>query len=982
MEDGEISCRLGNCPVSFIVDSGSPINAITERDWDRIVDSGAPIENVTKGNTRKFQAYATSEPLTILFTFSATVTVNESKPSVKAEFVVVRKARKALLSRATSVALKLLKIGLDVQAIKETKHFPAFPNIVVKLEINPEVVPKQTSYYRIPAPIRDEVMAELESLIEQDIIELVEGPCSWISPLIVVSKSSGGFRLCVDMREANKAIRRENYPMPTIETCLNELNRATVFSKIDLKKAYHHVRLAEESRNITTFMTPRGPMRYKRLMFGVNCAPEIFQRIMCEMLNGCEGTVSFLDDIAVAGTIENHDERLQKVLGRLKSNNATLNDEKCRFRLKEIELLGFTVNARGIKPSESKVQAILKFREPRTIEEVRQFLGLVQFIGHFIQDLASKTEALRKMIRKEVQGFGREQKEAFEKLKGELANHVRQLGFYDPKDRTELYVDASPWGLGAALVQYKDGEARVVAFASKSLTTAERKYPQTQREALAVPWGVERFHFYLFGLEFTLFTDHKTLEFIFHGKHQTGKRACTRAEAWSLRLQPYHFTVKYLPGSKNIADPLSRLCNQEDKPFDEASELFLYAIESEERDLKAVSMEEIASETRSDGVLQKVLKAIESKNWPKSDPDLNGFRQCAEELGEIRGVMVRQDRIVPPASLRQRILQIAHRGHPGVVGMKRTIRERLWWPGLDRETELFVENCLGCVAVSKTNPPEPMCRAELPTSPWLKLGIDYLTVPECNTSFLLTVDYYSRYVSMQAVKETNASKTIEALERVFAQWSYPAEMRLDNGQPFASAEFKNYAHTKNIKLEFGIPYWPQMNGQVERQNRGVVRALQIGKIEKRKWADVIQTYVYNYNIRPHSVTGKCPLEVMTNRPVKDLLPSLEYPPERDDSELRNKDREAKEKGKETADAKRHARPSEIASGDKVFIVNKKLGKLQPNFIPEPYLVVRRNGNETIIRSHDGVQYRRCVTDLKRWGGVGSEVRKNQLTNGT
>lgn len=220
-------------------------------------------------------------------------------------------------------------MGLEVSGIKESNiAFPAFPNVMVRIEIDSSVKPKQTPYFRIPAPIMEDVLVEISKLLDLDIIEQAPNPCNWISPMIVVTKAGGGFRLCVDMREANKAIKREPFPMPTIETCLNQLSKATKFSKIDLEKAFHHVRLAEESRDITTFMTPRGPMRNKRLMFGLNCAPEIFQKIMFEMLIGCEGTINFIDDIAVAGTDESHDIRLKTVLGILKANNVLVRPER------------------------------------------------------------------------------------------------------------------------------------------------------------------------------------------------------------------------------------------------------------------------------------------------------------------------------------------------------------------------------------------------------------------------------------------------------------------------------------------------------------------------------------------------------------------------------------------------------------------------------------------------------------------------------
>lgn len=957
----------------MVIDSGAPINTVTERDWETLISSKAMLRNAKDNCSRVFRAYAAAAPLRILKTFEAVISVHENKPSTYAEFFVIEGARNSLLSKETAEEMKVLKVGLDVQAVCEGRSpFPKFPGVLVRLEIDRSVVPKKSAFYRIPAAVYDSVTSKLQEMLANDIVEMAPGPVDWISPLLVVPKGKGDVRLCVDMRKPNKAIKREHYPLPTIETYLNQLRDSSVFSKIDISSAYHHVELDPESRDITTFMTPLGLMRYKRLMFGVNCAPEIFQRIMEEMLAGCPGVVVFIDDIGVTGKdVEEHDQRLRKVLSILKANNATLNKDKCKFGVKKLDFLGFTVSEKGIEPSQEKIQAIENFRQPQSVEEVRSFLGLVQFVGHFIEDLATKAEPLRQVIRSKKFEFKDEQQRAFDQLRMELTVSVRKLGFFDPKDETNLYADASPVGLGAVLIQVKNDQPRIISFASKSLTETERKYPQTQREALALVWAIERFYFYLFGLHFKLLTDHETLKFIFEGKHQNGKRACTRAESWALRLQPYDFEVVHIPGKSNIADSLSRLCLQVDDPFEEDSETYLCKIGESET---AITLDEIEDETAKDDELQSVAKASQNNDWPDT---LINYRSFSDQIGMSRGIVVRNDRIILPTSLRRRALEIVHRGHPGVIMMKRIIRDKLWWPGLDKDVEDHARKCLGCIVVSRENPPEPMCRKRLPDEPWQEIAIDYLEVRECDTSFLVVVDYYSRYVIVEPVKETNAKNTIEALQRNFDTWGYPEQIRADNGQPFASAEFKEYCLKKNVKIEYSIPYWPQMNGEVERQNRGLVRALKIGKVEKQKWRDTLKGYVSAYNRRPHSTTDKSPLEIMTNRKIKDLIPTIKGRDRPPDDEIREQDALAKEKGRRATDKKRRATEAQIEVGDKVFVRNKTMGKLEPNFKPNVYEVIDKKGNETWIRSTEGVRYRRCVTDLKKWEGEEGRVRPGE-----
>lgn len=889
--------------------------------------------------------------------------MNESKPKNYAEFFVIEGSQKSLLSKRTAEDLKVLKVGLDVQNIEvKNEAFPKFPNVEVKLSIDSRIPPRKIAYLRIPVAMEEKVDQKILQMLHSDVIEPVVGPPEWISPLVVVPKGKDDIRLCINMKYPNEAIQREHYPLPMIDTFLNKLRGSTVFSKLDITSAFHHIELHPESRGITTFMTSRGLMRFKRLMFDINCAPEIFQRVMSEMLAGIEGVIVYIDDIVVAGpTKEEHDGRLQEVLSVLKENNALLNEAKCLIGVSELEILGFKVSAAGINPSDDKISAIQNFRKPETKEEVRSFLGLINFVGQFIPHLSTRTEALRQFIRGDVDVFGEDQQKAFDDLRNELSNTVHRLGFFDPKDETELYVDASPVGLGAVLTQRNsEGVPRIISFASKGLTKTERVYPQTQREALAVVWAVEKFYHYLFGIHFTIFTDHKTLEYIFGGKHQQAKRACSRAEGWALRLQPYEYTVKHIPGSTNISDILSRLCEQSETPFDENTEHYLCALEEGPT---AILLKEIKSESSRDEVLCAVMKAIHNQDWPS---DLFRYQAFSKELGVIDGVVVRDERIVLPCNLRRRALAIAHRGHPGVVTMRRILREKVWWPCMDRDVGDFIQECAGCAAVSSQGPPEPMLRKEMPDRAWQEIAIDFFTAKECAT-FLVTVDYYSRFIKVIEMKGTNAAKTIEALETIFQEQTYPESIRADNGPPFSSEEFSNYCTRKNIRLIRTIPYWPQMNGLVERQNQGILRTLRIAKAINADWRKAIRDYVYAYNTTPHSVTGRAPMELLTGRPVKDLLPSLRTEPywNRDEAS-RDNDAINKMKGKLYADHRRRAKPSEIDVGDNVMLRNYETGKLEPKFKLDKFTVVKKSGNDTIVTNEEGVMYRRPVTHLRKW----------------
>lgn len=282
-----VECSIDNYPVTFLVDSGSAINAVTEEVWNSLVRNNATVYKTKLQCNRTFTAYASQQPLRVRAMFEAWISVNDSKPSCYAEFFVIEGATKSLLSKTTAELLKILKIGLDVNNVDvSTEHFPKFPNVLVKLSIDKSIVPRKIAYLKVPEALKEKVDMKIMDMLRSDVIEPANGPAEWISPMVVVPKGKDDIRLCINMRHPNKAIQREHFPLPIIETFLNKLRGATYFSKLDITSAYHHVELHPESRSITTFMTDRGLMRFKRLMFGINCAPEIFQRIMTQMLAG------------------------------------------------------------------------------------------------------------------------------------------------------------------------------------------------------------------------------------------------------------------------------------------------------------------------------------------------------------------------------------------------------------------------------------------------------------------------------------------------------------------------------------------------------------------------------------------------------------------------------------------------------------------------------------------------------------------------
>lgn len=684
---------------------------------------------------------------------------------------------------------------------------------------------------------------------------------------------------------------------------------------------------------------------------------------MEQILSGCEGVMIYIDDVVVhAPTKEIHDERLKKVLSRFREFNVTLNKEKCKFRASEIEFIGHRLSAAGIRPLHSKVEAIRKFRAPKTAEEVRSFLGLINYVGRFIPNLATVTEPLRQLTKQSVHfRWEREQKQSFRSLTLSLVNEIT-LGYYNIKYRTQIIADASPYGLGAVLIQFQDDGPRIIAYASRSLTAPELNYAHTEKEALALVWAVERFHHFVFGRCFELVTDHKALETLFGAK----SKPCARIERWVIRLMSYKFKVIYKPGKINIADPLSRLLEDAGVQLNQSNETEEYIkwiVTHAEP--KALKIDEIGLVSAHDSEFQQIKVALDDNNWAG---EISAFKPFGNELCFAGDVLLRGIRIVIPKELRERALQLAHEGHPGMTVMKRRLRAKVWWPKMDTEVEEFVKRCRSCILVSAPSAPEPLKRTELPTTPWEFIAIDFLGPLPSGHNLLVIVDYYSRYKEVEIMTKIDSLETIKRLKIVFARFGNPQRMKADNGPQLSSGEFEQFCRLNGIYLDSSTPWWPQENGEVERQNRSLLKRLEISQHEKRNWQEDLQTYLMMYRSTPHSTTLKSPAELMFNRNIRDKLPSVEQKKDEwMDGEVRERDALMKQKGKEYADRKRGAKLNDVSIGDEVVAKRQVItNKLATKFEPTVYKVVKRNGSEVTIENEGtGSQYRRNVAHIKK-----------------
>lgn len=975
-EDNVVTVKINSTTTNMLVDSGAQSTVLGERQFNNLVKSG--LRAKLQPEERNLRVYGNGR-LPVVGRFEAIIECHGRK--TMETILVTQGEGRCLLGSPAAKRLQVLQVGPELEGMAKIYSVGSdiesmvdrFPKVFsgvgqlsgyqLKLHIDQDVKPVAQKPRRIPYPLKDKVTRKIDELLDLDIIEKVSGPTTWVSPAVFAPKpNKDDVRICVDMRRANEAIQREKLPIPTVDEVLEELNGSTVFSKLDMNMGFHQIELEEGSRDITTFSAGDSLFRYKRLSFGVNSAPEQYQHIIRQTIAGCPGATNIADDIVVHGkTTEEHDKNLVILLDRLQERNLTLNKDKCNIGMNQIVFMGLLLNKHGVGPTEEKVRAIRETEAPTNVVVLRSFLGLLSFSSRFLPDFATTVEPLRKLTRQGTKWhWGKEENEAFEALKNQLAE-ASMMAFYDKNAPTEVVTDASPVGLGAILVQEKQGVKRAVAFASRSLSEVERRYSQTEKEALAVVWACERFHLYLSGLEsFQLVTDCKALEVIYGPR----SKPSARVERWVLRLMPFKYTVRHVSSSQNIADCLSRLTKIPASHHDSVTEEYvrMVAVGATPR---AMTTREIERASAVDEELTEVYHCWKTGNWSAAP---SPYRLLRDEITVVGRLVMRGMRIVVPVTLRERVLELAHEGHQGIVKTKDRLRSKVWWPNMNSMVERHCKKCLGCQAVTPVTTTPPVKTTTMPTKPWRDLAVDLMGPLPTGESLLVTVDYYSRWIEVDVVRNTASSVIIKCLEHHFTRHGIPETLRTDNGSNLVSHEMEEFLDELGIKHKRTIPLWPRANGEVERQNKSLLKAMRAAQAEGKPWQKELQKYLLAYRSTPHTTTGVSPAELLYGRKIRTKMPEFESYEEEErsatiDQQARDQDAEQKKRVAETAN--KRAAESDVAEGDKVLLLRRKQNKLSATYDPEPYSVVSKTGDLVVIARGD-TQLKRNVAHVKRF----------------
>ena len=756
-------------------------------------------------------------------------------------------------------------------------------NFQAKFELVPDAQPKIFKPRSVPVALKQAVSAELDRLVASDVLEpinVMDTPIEWASPLVIDIKKNGKIRVCADFKVTiNRFVKKQLHPLPTLNEVANEFAGFTEFSIIDLKDAYYQVLVDPSCRKYLTIVTEKGYFRYKRLPFGITIAPMLFQRFMDTVFADIPGVVCVQDDIALGGTDRaDHLKRLRLVLQRLQQVGLTVQPEKVSLLKKEIVFLGYIINACGIRPVPTKVNAIRAMPSPKNVTELRSFLGSINQFSSFVPNLLPSCQILHRLLQKNTRwSWGKAEQETFDQLKM-LITSDQVLVHFDSRVPVILSCDASEYGVGAVLMhRYSDGKNRLISAASRTLTPAEKNYSPIDREALAIIFGVDKFYKYLFGRHFYLQTDHKPLERILGEKSEIPKLAASRLVRWAIQLSAFDYTLTHVPGNQNcIADALSRLpVHGSPTKFESQASICVNQLISENINNLSLTRNILRIRTSADTTLQSVIRYL-SSTWPQHSDlpvDLVSYYEKRDALSYEQGILMFGARIIVPKKLQSLVLQKLHFTHPGINAVKSLARTTVWWPQCDANIETFVKNCDHCQRHGPREPQTPLNLWNTPEKPWDRLHIDF-TGPYEGQLWFVVIDAYSRWLEIFPMAHANATNSIQSLRSLFYRFGYPRQIVSDNGSQFTSSEFKEFCSQNGIKLIFTTPYHSRSNGMVERAIRTFKWRFSKSVTEIPDRNLRLQQLLYVYRITEHSTTGRTPAELFLGRRINSSLDLL------------------------------------------------------------------------------------------------------------
>lgn len=681
-----------------------------------------------------------------------------------------------------------------------------------------DALPIKQRHYPISPAVQSLMYAELDRMLELGVIELSQSP--WNSPISMVRKPNGKARLCLDARAVNLVTKKDAYPMPIIEGVLSRLKETYYISSVDLKDAFWQIELAEGSREKTAFSVPGRPhYQFRRMPFGLCNSAQSMCRLMDVVIPAHlrEHVFVYIDDLlVVSADIESHFDRLRQVAESLRRANLTINVEKSHFLMTSIKYLGHIVGGGCIKADPDRVKAIIEYPIPKTVRQIRSFLGMAGWYQRYIANFSAIAAPITDLMKANQKFLWTpEAQSAFETLK----NSLTSAPLLTHPDFTRPFIiqcDASITGVGSVLFQLdEEGHERPIAFMSKKLNAAQRNYTITELECLAAVLSIKRFRGYIEGMEFKVITDHASLKWLMGQRDLSGRLA-----RWSLKLQCFNFTIEHRKGSANIVpDALSRVFVEEVASDDE-----VLTIDLESPAFKDEEYAELCQTVENNQARLPDVRLVEGKV----------YRREEFSTGDVK-LDATMWKLWVPKAIRDGLLHAAHCppmvSHGGVAKTVERLRRHFYWPGMTVDVRRMVGDCTTCGETKAPNVTlrPPMGKQISTERPFQFVYTDLLgPYPRSklgHTNILVVLDKFSKFVLLQPLRKASAKEVVEFIEqRVVQMFGAPEVLYSDNGVQYKSKEFAAMVQRYGIKHMTSATHAPQANAS-ERANRSILAAV-------------------------------------------------------------------------------------------------------------------------------------------------------------
>ena len=795
----------------------------------------------------------------------------------------------------------------------------------------------------------------------------------------------------MDYRKLNAITKKNQYPLPLIDEMLERLSRAKYFTKLDIRQAFHKIRIHPDSEDLTTFRTRYGSYKYRVVPFGLTNGPATFQRFINDNFMDCldDFLTAYLDDLLIYSENElDHEIHVRKVLTRLREVGLQADIKKCEFHVRKTKYLGFIVGEDGIEVDPEKISVLKNWQVPNTVKGIQSFLGFCNFYRRFIRNYGRIARPLVKLTRKNVPfKFDEACQKAFRELKNRLLS-APVLIHYRPNRATKLETDSSDGVVGAVLSQLyeEDNQWHPVAFFSKTMAPAECNYGIHDKEMLAIIRALQEYRAELEGLQreerFDIFTDHRALEYF-----MTTKALNSRQANWSEYLSRFHFLIRYRPGKNNtLADALSRqeavVKDQGDakKRFREQTLLPRECLDSEIlTELGEREQEVIVSIDQDLELMDKLLQEN------RTDPKLESYREKAKSENDDwtleDGLVLYRSRLLVPENddLKVRLVDEAHKqpstAHPGKAKTKELIKARYYWPKMDEYIDRYVRNCHTCrrFHTPKDLPPGLLNPLPIPERPWQHISMDFRSFPKDKYGFdnvLVFVDRLTkRPISVPCHKNIDARGTACLfLTHVYRHKGAPLTIVSDRGSQFISDFWDEFCSLIGTKLKLSTAAHPETDGQTEIVNQYTAQRLRpYVDYFQDNWSELLPVMDFAAACLPHDSTGLSPLFVECGyeprlsidwTQSKDPV-SVKEKINREDAQklvkrletiwglAKGSIQQAQERQKKQAD--RHRREIDFGVGDKVWVTTKEWRTGRPSKkldsqMEGPYRVLEKVGN--------------------------------------